>query len=186
MTGRRGRPSAAAGFTLVEMMTVVVIIGILAAIAMAWLSNPTDVETATRSAASAIGESARLAVKRGPLPAEIVAATGNSNRVRVTVSATAPPVFTIALQLETGPATAAFFDTERIVMPNNIVLGGYANEADLTGGATQVTGSDAVFECSSNGQCDPKTIYVSQNSGNDKYRIVIMPLSTAPQVYPGW
>lgn len=173
------------GFTLPELMMVVVIIGILAAIAVPFLTSPIDVETATRSVASAIGEGARLAVGRGPLPAEIVLTTGNANRIRIDISAADPPVVVAEMQVETGASTAAWYEVQRLVLPRGVTLAGGADLADLAGGGTISAGA-VHLECAATGQCDPKTIYLSRSDGTDKYRIVVMPLSSAPQVLDGW
>ena len=178
------RASREAGFTLTEMMVVVVIVAILAAIAVPWLNNPADVETATRTMASAIGESARLAVSRGPVPAEVALASGNANRVQIDITGV-PASLTVQLQVETGVNTSAWYETQRLDMPRGVVVAGSSAIADLAGGAA-ITGGPIHFECASTGQCDAKTIYLSRSDATDKFRIVVMPLSTAPQVIEGW
>lgn len=173
-----------AGFTLTEMLMVVVIIGVLAAIAVPWLQNPADVETATRTMASAIGESARLAVSRGPVPAEVALASGNANRVQIDITGD-PASLIVQLQVETGVNTSAWYQTQRLDMPRGVTVAGSSNIADLAGGSA-VTGGPVHLECASTGQCDAKTIYLSRSDATDKFRIVVMPLSTAPQVIAGW
>jgi prepilin-type N-terminal cleavage/methylation domain-containing protein len=176
---------AQGGFTLPEMMMVVVIIGILAAIAVPFLTNPIDVETATRSVASSIGEGARLAVTRGPLPADIALSTGNPNRVQIDIAATDPPTVTVQLQVEVSATDADWYQVQQLTLPRGVVLGGGSDSADLSGGAT-VTPGAVHIECAATGQCDGKTIYLSRNDGTDRYRIVVLPLSSAPQVMEGW
>ena len=213
------------GFTLVELMTVLAVISILVAIAVPNLRTAADVEATARNMGSLIGEAARTAVLRGPVPPEVVAATGSPYRVRISIVGADPHTMVVDLQYETADGGGNHWYTlQRTTLPHGITIYGQNNYADIVGIATGSSGSGAgtgfgtgsggsqasgvgtgtgsgnmpdfgsghsssvSFGCRSTGECDARTIYVGRTNDfvGDRYRIVILPLSTSPQVLKGW
>ena len=170
------------GFTLVELMVVVAIIAILTAIAMPSLKIPVDVETTAQGMSSVIGEAARTAVVQGAVPAQVIADAGEPNRTKIEITTGNPGM--VRVWLQTGTTTSAWIELQHMELPRGVVVKGFDDVASLAGGGPQ-SSSDNVIGCPGSGQCDAKTIYLWRTNGMDPFRIVVMPLSSAPQVLKG-
>jgi prepilin-type N-terminal cleavage/methylation domain-containing protein len=220
------QPKRVGGFTLVELMTVLAIISILVAIAVPSLRSTADVEATCRNMSSLIGEAARTAVSRGPVPPEVAAATNSPFRVRVSIVGSSPHTMLVDLQYEQADVNGNhWYNLQRTTLPRGIQVWGSVPYADLNGitsggavgsgsGSGSGTGSgsqagsgvgtgsqgsagvdfgsafstDVTFGCMASGECEARTIYVGRtdNFVYERYRIVILPLSTSPQVLKGW
>ena len=172
------------GFTLVELMVVVAIISILAIVAMPALKTPVDVETTARGVASVIGEAARTAVVHGGVPPAVATDAGENARTKIEIRITAVP-HRIHVWIQTGTTTSSWVQHQYMELPRGVRVAGFDDAALLSAGGAMAS-QDNIISCPATGQCEPKTIYLHRDNGSEKYKIVVLPLSTAPQVLEGW
>ena len=184
------------GFTLVEMMVVVAIIGILAAVAMFYLRPQVKaIDTANRMG-DLMREASRRAVALGPVRPAVAAALGTKARTRVRTIApfTEQPIFVLErLQEDPSPAvTANWVEVERYTV-DTAVRGdswgtGVAPKATVTGLSTSWSGFET--KCFPNGTCESRSLYFESTivkKSDERYaRISVMPLGGAILVREDW
>jgi prepilin-type N-terminal cleavage/methylation domain-containing protein len=184
------------GFTLVEMMVVVAIIGILATLAMIYMRPQVKpIDTANRMG-DFMREASRRAVALGPVRPGVAAALGTKARTRVRTIApfTVQPIFVLErLQEDPSPAvTANWIEVERYTV-DAAVKGdswgtGVAPKATVTGLSTSWSGFET--KCFPNGTCESRSLYfeaTNPKKPNERYaRLSIMPLGGAILVREDW
>lgn len=190
-TSRRQR-----GFTLTELMIVVVIVGVLAALSISLLNNKPRPIDAASQVSSKLAETSRKAVGGGTVRGDVVAALGSPARTRARFAiATSNQVVSLSVQrLEEDPlpsATANWIELSSIELHSSIRLAGYTPTADLTGGATApavaLGGGDSLeVRCNPDGTCDGITIYLASADGRRQARLVVLPLGGTPMTFDRW
>jgi prepilin-type N-terminal cleavage/methylation domain-containing protein len=185
------------GFTLTEMMVVVVILGVLAALSYNLISPHVDpVDTAERTS-MLMRETARRASEGGPVRADVVTALGlapKPPRARLHVVAGSPRVIAVEVLVEDPlPAhTATWAQVQTMMVPSEVTLKGWRQTSDLTGGVGPAVALNAadqvVVQCYTNSTCDPATLYFDVGGGDttNPARVVLMPLGGAPVTYDSW
>jgi prepilin-type N-terminal cleavage/methylation domain-containing protein len=195
----RPRRPAEAGFTLTEMMMVVVIIGILSALAYTLITPSLAPSDVAENSAQVMREAGRRATVGGPVRGDVVLANpallvgGNFPRTRLHVLAGTPRKIAVErLQEDPLPAsTAQWFTVQLLTLPTQVTLRGWRPTADLNGGvgpSVNLAATDEVtIQCYANAICDAATLYFSNTNGAaDKARVVTMPLGGSPVVFESW
>jgi prepilin-type N-terminal cleavage/methylation domain-containing protein len=190
------RRAPQAGFTLTEMMMVVVIIGVLAALSYNLISPYVDpIDTAERTS-MLMRETARRASESGPVRSDVVTALGlapKPPRTRLHVIAGSPRTIAVERLTEDPlPAhTASWAQVQSMQVPAEVTLKGWRQTSDLAGGVGPAVvlgpSDEVVIQCYPSSTCDPATLYFDVTSGSsDPARVVLMPLGGAPVTYESW
>lgn len=180
------------GFTLVELMVVVAIIGILMAVAVVSSTGAATIHDDTRTLTYILREVQRRGVAEGPIRADVAAANNLTSRSRAYVwqdPTSGRYLLTIDVVVEDPePATTfEWVEVRRHVLADGIEIAGYADEAatqaDVTS-ITPLTGTETI-ECRADGTCTPKTLFL-QDRDQQRTRIAILPLNGQAVVFDGW
>ncbi len=179
-----------AGFTLVELMVVVAIIGILGSMAVMTTSSDPKIEETANRLALRVSDAAREARSAGRVRDAIVVAEGYSARSRLLIADDGDgQYFAVDLRVEDDLADISAFEeiSRSYVRPDTIVFGVEEGVARTDSGGT-VTALAMPYEllCGPSGQCGPVTFYLQTTDGATKWRVVVMPLATLPLVLAEW
>lgn len=191
----RPRVSDRAGFTLVELMVTVAIVGVIAALAaVAIRQAPTPV--AARRVQVMFGEARRLAVAGGPIRPDVRAALGIVERTRIEISHAGDNELMEMLLFEEDPVnpTGVWVIEDSFVMDPRVAIAGVATvvQSEPGGPAPPAlpASAPAIRRFFSDGTADAATVFLSdrrQVAGDeDPYRVTVTPLSGASSVLKGW
>ena len=185
------------GFTLTEMMIVVVIIGVLSALAYNLLTPNLDPADTAENAAMLMRETGRRAATGGAVRGDVVTNLGlapKPPRTRLHVLAGATPRRIAVEKLVEDPQplhTASWVNVQTMTVPSANVLKGWRPAADLAGGvgpSVILNATDeVVIQCYPNSTCDPATLYFdTATPPSNPARVVLMPLGGSPVTYDSW
>jgi prepilin-type N-terminal cleavage/methylation domain-containing protein len=192
----RSTSSKQAGFSLVELMVVVVIMGLLATGAVMMVKSDPTAE-ASRMVAASLQGARRLAISGGAIPSAVIdnmAAGEKGARVQVEVSTVnGRNVLSVYMLVETPGDQAEWRLDSQTVLPSGAyifaVTGTVASSpggtAPTTGLAESATARTYFFP---NGQAGAQTWWLRHRTleSGDHYRVFVLPVSGLVEVQLHW
>jgi prepilin-type N-terminal cleavage/methylation domain-containing protein len=189
------------GFSLIELMISVAIVGVLASVATVAMSTDPEIEDEANKIAALVNEASRLAISGGPVdPTQSL--TGGTARglLRVVADGQGGQELVIQFVDDTGGVFAEI-ERKRVHLGRRVRVVGVRNAAALDSGG----GPNLLFNptfghmirfrpdgtCTLNGETEPPsgaTLYLQDvRRPNRKARVVILPLNgMMTQMYSGW
>lgn len=188
------------GFSLIELMIAVVIIGVLASAAAVAISPDPDVEDEAQKVAALVNEVARLAISGGPIDPS-TSLTGMTARGRLQVLDDGQGGQYLLIERFNDQAGFDDIDRKRAYIGRRVRVVGWTPAGITDSGLTPMIPFNSAFppavKCRPDGTCtagsetDPPTgatLYLQDTRRPDrKARVVVLPLNgMMTQVFSGW
>lgn len=180
------------GFTLVELMVVVAIVGITATLAIASFGGRENDPLDEASAASALlREASRQAIAAGPVREDVALANNLVARTRLRIAPDGDGAV-IALERvaeDAPPATTyAWVELNRHYIGGDVELYATADVPAIDPGTVTPVplASQTEVLCEPNGQCSPKTLFLRDKRDSVRLRVIVLPCNGNPAVLEGW
>jgi prepilin-type N-terminal cleavage/methylation domain-containing protein len=151
------------GFTLVEMMTVVAIIGVMVTMAIVYLKPKKRTMDVANSVGDMMREANRRAVALGPVRPGVAAALGSKARTRIRATGTYFSTATFILErLVEDPGlatTASWVEISRYTTPSTVVILWWNNNTSpYWWNGWSFDPNAFVGACYPDGTCDPRAV----------------------------
>lgn len=174
------------GFTLTEMMVVVAMIAVLAALAVANFDTAPRAGDAASTMAALVRETSRKAVEGGMVRDDVVPGFGTA-RTKLVIINGDQITFSIEKLVEDPNATdAAWVVLGSRTVSRGVEAIGFTDTALLNDGNTPATTlGTAEILCYPEGICDGATVFFEGRRG-DRARVAVLPLGGAPVTYRFW
>ena len=181
------------GFTLVELVVVVAIIGILVTLSVSILdSKPRAIDLA-HDLSTRLGEAARKAVAAGAVRSDVALSQASAARTHVVVVVGNGGGGTLTverLEEDALPSDgASWLELATMTLPKSIRIAGVRAAADLGGLGIETAlgaGDQIEVKCYPDGRCDGRTIYLETLDRRRQARVAVLPLGGTPITFETW
>jgi prepilin-type N-terminal cleavage/methylation domain-containing protein len=187
---RRARGQS--GFSLVELLVVVSIIGALATVALVSMTTDPDVEDEAQKVAALVNEAARQAISGGPVSPEASQTSNIDTRGRLRVLEDSTGSFLAIERLR--EVDFEWVERKRVYLGQGVRVAGWSNTSELEAGSVPAslppfsTPDEPTTACKPDGTCSAMTLYLEDARRPErKARVVVLQLNgMMTQVFSGW
>ncbi|HEY4242722.1 MAG TPA: prepilin-type N-terminal cleavage/methylation domain-containing protein [Kofleriaceae bacterium] len=181
------------GFTLVELMTVVALVGILAAVAAVYARTTTTAFDTANRVGDLVHEANRRAVALGPVRADVAIALSSKARTEViaTGDSTALTFTLYVLQESPSTATGTWVPVQTYTVDPNVLGDSWsATLGSHTTAPLTTSWPGFSMQCYPDGTCDPRVLFFAAANGGADYEIQakleVLPLGGAISTRKDW